>query len=42
VAVAIGVATVIGMAVLWPGDVNAQLGEAIVADSERATVQRVE
>ena len=41
-AVAIGVATVIGMAVLWPGDVNAQLGEAIVADSERATVQRVE
>jgi uncharacterized membrane protein len=42
VAVVIGLATGIGMAVLWPGDVSARLGESIVADSEKATVERVE
>jgi uncharacterized membrane protein len=40
-AVLLGVATAIGMAVLWPGDVQPQLDEGLVAESERAEVERI-
>ena len=42
VALVIALATAVGMAVLWPGDVGTKVGESLVADSERATVERVE
>jgi uncharacterized membrane protein len=42
IAVVIGVATAIGMAILWPGDTPSGVGESIVVDSEAATVQRVD
>ncbi|MEX1140958.1 MAG: YibE/F family protein [Thermoleophilaceae bacterium] len=38
----LAVATVVGMVVLWPGNVDAQVGETIVAESETATVLSVE
>ena len=36
------VSTAIGMAILWPGDTPSGVGESIVADTEAATVERVE
>lgn len=42
VAIAIGLATAIGMALLWPGDVDANLGEGLTQKSDQATVERVE
>jgi uncharacterized membrane protein len=41
-ALLLAVATVAGMAVLWPGDVQPQLDEGLIAESERAEVERVE
>lgn len=38
---ALALATVAGMAILWPGDVDTRVGEAIVADSDTATVLSV-
>lgn len=38
---AIAVATAIGMAILWPGDVETDIGESVGAGSERASVQRI-
>jgi uncharacterized membrane protein len=38
---ALAVATVAGMAILWPGDVDSRVGEAIVTKSETATVLSV-
>ncbi len=38
---ALAVATVAGMALLWPGDVDTKVGEAIVAKSDTATVMDV-
>jgi uncharacterized membrane protein len=37
----IAVATAIGMALLWPGEVETQLGDSVAADSQRASVQRI-
>jgi uncharacterized membrane protein len=39
---AIAVAVVVGLIVLWPGDVEAQLSEGLTAPSERAEVQSVQ
>jgi uncharacterized membrane protein len=39
---ALGLATVVGMAVLWPGDVDSRVGEAIVAKSDTARVVSVD
>jgi uncharacterized membrane protein len=39
---ALGVATVAGMAILWPGDVESRVGEAIVTKSDTATVLAVD
>ena len=41
-AVVLAVATAGAMAVLWPGDVQPQLDEGILAESERAEVERIE
>jgi uncharacterized membrane protein len=41
VAVVIAVGTVIGVAVLWPGDVDTQLSEGLTAPTERAEVTSV-
>ena len=38
----LSVATAAAMAVLWPGDVQPQLDEGLVAESERAEVERIE
>jgi uncharacterized membrane protein len=38
---ALAVATIAAMAVLWPGDVDSNVGESIVTDSEDATVLSV-
>jgi uncharacterized membrane protein len=38
---ALAVATLAGMALLWPGDVDTKVGEAIVAKSDTATVMEV-
>jgi uncharacterized membrane protein len=38
---AIAVATAIGMAILWPGQVETDIGESVGAGSERASVQRI-
>lgn len=38
---AIAVATAIGMAILWPGYVETDIGESVGAGSERASVQRI-
>lgn len=42
IAILLAVATVVGMAVLWPGDTPSGVGESVVIDSEAATVERVE
>jgi uncharacterized membrane protein len=39
---ALAVATVVAMAVLWPGDVDSRVGEAIVTKSDEATVMSVD
>jgi len=41
-AVVLAVATAVGMAVLWPGETPTGVGESIVADTESATVTRVD
>lgn len=41
IAVGIAVATVIGLVVLWPGDVDAELSEGLTAPTERAEVTSV-
>jgi uncharacterized membrane protein len=42
VAVALAVATLVGLIVLWPGDVESQVAQGISVESEAATVQKVE
>jgi len=42
VAAALAVATVVGLIVLWPGQVESQVAQGIAVDSERANVDRVE
>jgi uncharacterized membrane protein len=42
IVVALGFATIAGMVVLWPGDVDARVGEAIVSDADTATVLSVD
>jgi uncharacterized membrane protein len=42
VAGALALATVVGLVVLWPGDVETQLAEGFAVDTQRAEVQRVE
>ena len=42
VAAALAVATLAGLAVLWPGEIDSQVAQGIAVDSERATVERVE
>lgn len=39
---ALALATVAGMAILWPGDVDSRVGEAIVTKSDTATVLSVD
>jgi uncharacterized membrane protein len=41
IAIAIAIATVVGVAALWPGEVDTQLSEGLTASSERAEVTRV-
>ncbi|HEX2468595.1 MAG TPA: YibE/F family protein [Solirubrobacterales bacterium] len=41
VAVAIALATAIGVAILWPGDVDTQLSEGLTAPTERAEITSV-
>jgi uncharacterized membrane protein len=41
IAIAIAIATVVGVAALWPGEVDTQLSEGLTASSERAKVTRV-
>jgi uncharacterized membrane protein len=38
----LGLATVVGMVLLWPGDVDTRVGEAIVTKSDTATVLSVD
>jgi uncharacterized membrane protein len=42
VAVALALATIVGLVVLWPGDVETPLAGGFAVDTERAEVQRVE
>lgn len=42
IVVALGLATAAGMALLWPGDVDTRVGEAIVTKSDTATVLSVD
>jgi hypothetical protein len=42
VAAALAAATVIGLVLLWPGDVESQVAQGIAVDSHQATVDRVE
>ena len=42
VAAVLAAATVVGLIVLWPGDVGTQLAEGLAVDTQRAEVQRVE
>jgi uncharacterized membrane protein len=42
VAALLAVATIVGLIVLWPGDVESEVAEGILVDSERGTVERVE
>jgi uncharacterized membrane protein len=42
VAAALAVATVVGLIVLWPGQVESQVAQGIAVESERAQVDRVE
>ena len=41
-AAALAVATVVGLALLWPGEVDSQVAQGIAVDSEKAKVDRVE
>jgi uncharacterized membrane protein len=41
IAIAIAIATVVGVAALWPGEVDTQLSDGLTASSERAKVTRV-
>ena len=42
VAAVLAVATVVGLVVLWPGNVETPLAEAFAVDTQRAEVERVE
>jgi uncharacterized membrane protein len=42
VAAALAVATLAGLVLLWPGEVESQVAQGIAVESERATVERVE
>jgi uncharacterized membrane protein len=42
VAAVLAVATIAGLIVLWPGEVESGIAEGILVDSERGTVERVE
>jgi uncharacterized membrane protein len=42
VAAVLAVATVVGLVLLWPGDVETQLAEGFAVDTQRAEVERVE
>jgi len=42
VAAGLAVATIVGLIVLWPGDVQSQVAQGIAVESEKATVQKVE
>ena len=42
VAVGLAVATVVGLIVLWPCDVQSQVAQGISVESEKATVEKVE
>jgi uncharacterized membrane protein len=42
VAAALAVATLAGLVLLWPGEVDSQVAQGIAVETERATVQRVE
>jgi uncharacterized membrane protein len=42
VAAALALATLIGLVVLWPGEVESSLAEGVLVESERGTVERVE
>jgi hypothetical protein len=39
---ALALATVAGIALLWPGDVQTQLAEGLTVEREKAEVERVE
>jgi uncharacterized membrane protein len=41
-AVLLAVATAVAMAIIWPGDVQPRLDEGLLAESERAEVERIE
>jgi uncharacterized membrane protein len=41
-AAAIAVATLAGLVLLWPGELDSQIAQGIAVESERATVERVE
>jgi uncharacterized membrane protein len=42
VAAVLAAATIVGLIVLWPGEVESGVAEGILVDSERGTVERVE
>ena len=42
VAAALAVATLAGLVLLWPGEVDSQIAQGIAVDTERATIERVE
>jgi uncharacterized membrane protein len=42
VAAALAVATVVGLVLLWPGDIESQVAQGIAVDTEKASVDRVE
>jgi hypothetical protein len=42
VAAALAVATVAGLILLWPGEVESQVAQGVAVESEKATVQKVE
>jgi uncharacterized membrane protein len=42
VAAALAVATLAGLVLLWPGEVDSQIAQGIAVESEHATVERVE
>jgi uncharacterized membrane protein len=41
-AAGLAVATVIGLILLWPGDVESQIAQGVAVESEKATVEKVE
>ena len=42
IAAALALATLVGLVVLWPGDVESQIAEGVTVDSESGEVERVE